>query len=133
MYSITTVEDEKGEKYRWKPIGNGSGSQLQLFAEYDEINPIASFQKSRTIGNRPGPVTPPASAVQPARLVLSQRGVDIQDIAVISFLVIEKNRRVKQARATADKEDIRMRYRTPWDSPNTATTGDLVNIAGPAF
>ncbi|KAF8060713.1 hypothetical protein FPV67DRAFT_1655373 [Lyophyllum atratum] len=89
--STVMLEDNAGRKLKWK--GNGPGlsfearaASSQLFAEDDNKEPLVRFHKSRTVQN----------GRQPARLVMDSRGVEIQDIAVVSFLVLEKSRRSRE-------------------------------------
>lgn len=87
-----TLQDNAGRNLKWK--GNGPGLSFELYSEGDKKEPLVRFHKSRTIWNRA--VQPPTSAIEPARLVMDSRGVEIQDIAVVSFLVLEKSRRARE-------------------------------------
>ncbi|KAF8883018.1 hypothetical protein BD779DRAFT_1612370 [Infundibulicybe gibba] len=77
-----TFQGFSGRKYKWK--GNGPGMQFELYMEADKAQPIARFQKSRHIKNRS------------ARLLIDERGQEIQDMIVVSFLVLEKSRRARE-------------------------------------
>ncbi|KAF8071985.1 hypothetical protein FPV67DRAFT_1483395 [Lyophyllum atratum] len=81
------LEDNAGRKLKWK--GNGPGLSFELFAKDDKKEPLVRFHKSRTVRNGRG-------AAQAARLVMDTRGVEIQDIVVVSFLVLEKSRRSRE-------------------------------------
>lgn len=87
-----TLQDNAGRNFKWK--GNGPGLSFELFAEDDKKEPLVRFHKSRTVWNRTA--QPPTSTTQPARLVMDSRGAEIQDIAVVSFLVLEKSRRARE-------------------------------------
>jgi len=83
-----TFKDDAGQSYRWE--GNGPGLQLQLFAEDSSSKePIARFVKSHE-GNSPKvPATP-------AQLHISPRGLEIRDLVVLSFIFLEKSRRMNE-------------------------------------
>ncbi|GLB40463.1 hypothetical protein LshimejAT787_0803340 [Lyophyllum shimeji] len=87
-----TLQDGAGRNFKWK--GNAPGLSFELYAEDDKEEPVVRFHKSRTVWDRA--VRPPTSTVQPARLVVNSRWVEIQDIAVVSFLVLEKSRRARE-------------------------------------
>jgi len=60
--------------------------------------PIAKFKKEYRYHDRFS--NPPRDVFSPATLTFSQRGEDIQDLAVISFLLLEKVRRIKENSVT---------------------------------
>ena len=66
-------------------------TEFQLFLDEDSARPVARFCKSRPVWNGNQYTTP--SAVEPARLLMDDRGMEIQEVAVVSFLVLEKSRR----------------------------------------
>ncbi|KAG8695174.1 hypothetical protein FRC09_009352 [Ceratobasidium sp. 395] len=84
MFSTTvSFSDDQGRKYEWR--GYGAGLQMVLF-EKDGKDGIAGFKKSR-LDHATGVVTP-------AVLTLSLRAVEIVDLVVVTFLVLEKQRRM---------------------------------------
>ncbi|KAJ7593394.1 hypothetical protein C8J56DRAFT_1003137 [Mycena floridula] len=85
-------QDHTGQGFKWK--GGHSGLQFELFIESDKKHPIASFQKSRRTFNHT--TNPPTEMMIPAQLYIDYRGQAIRDLVVISFLVLEKNRRVAE-------------------------------------
>ncbi|KAG5651817.1 hypothetical protein H0H81_007289 [Sphagnurus paluster] len=95
-----TFQDAGGRNFKWK--GNGPGLSFELYAEDNKTEPLVRFRKSRTIWNRT--VQPPTSTTEPARLVMDSRGIAIQDMAVISFLVLEKSRRTRES-STLNRAD----------------------------
>jgi hypothetical protein len=105
--STVYMENETGKKFKWK--GNGPGMSLevshsiqvrlgmslihvQLYSEEDKSRPIARFSKPLLRLNRDTAVR----EYGPATFVLDSRGVGIQDLAVISFLFLEKSRRARE-------------------------------------
>ncbi|QRV75065.1 hypothetical protein RhiJN_03080 [Ceratobasidium sp. AG-Ba] len=80
----TTVKfsDDQGRKYEWR----GYGAGLQMLFEKDGKEGIAGFKKSR--------LNHATGAVEPAVLTLSPRAMEIADLVVVSFLVLEKQRRI---------------------------------------
>jgi len=74
--------DVKGGKYTWKHVSPDSES-MELWSSDIKIEPIAKFQKSL-----------PAIGGQ-ASLLLSDRALEIQDLAVISFLFLEKENKIR--------------------------------------
>jgi hypothetical protein len=77
-------------------------SRIKLYSKDDKKNPIVRFRKSLNLVNRK--VDPPTTDARPAMLLLSSKGVEIQDIAVISFLVLEKSRRATES-STINRAD----------------------------
>ncbi|KAF9048476.1 hypothetical protein BJ165DRAFT_1343445 [Panaeolus papilionaceus] len=104
-----TFKDDKGRHLKWK--GFSGGSQLELYNPEDKKHPIAAFRKSLKYVNRN--VDPPAPAFRPATLTLDPRGQEVTKLAVISFLVLEKSRRISEkssetaASSLAIQPDIR--------------------------
>ncbi|KAK0469820.1 uncharacterized protein EV420DRAFT_68894 [Desarmillaria tabescens] len=82
LKDTVTFEAHTGYKYKWK--GNGPGLSFELYREDDKIHPIARFQK---------PSRNAKSTQTPARLIFDERGEEIRDLVVISFLVLERSRR----------------------------------------
>ncbi|KAG5650406.1 hypothetical protein H0H81_012372 [Sphagnurus paluster] len=95
-----TFQDARGQKFKWK--GNGPGLSFELYAEGNKTEPLVRFHKSRTMWDHT--VQPPTSRTEPARLVMDSRGIAIQDMAVISFLVLEKSRRTRES-STLNRAD----------------------------
>ncbi|KAG9104984.1 hypothetical protein FRC06_002904 [Ceratobasidium sp. 370] len=87
IFSTTvSFSDDQGRKYEWR--GYGAGLQMVLF-EKDGKEGIAGFKKSR--------LDHASGVVSPAVLTLSPRAVEIADLVVVSFLVLEKQRRMDDA------------------------------------
>ncbi|KAI0346072.1 hypothetical protein BDW22DRAFT_716198 [Trametopsis cervina] len=100
-----TFTDDEGRKYKWK--GNSAGRSFELYSADDNYaSTIARFYRSRRI-----PVTPPSDPTEgfastptlvntpttaPARLDLTPRAVQIQDLVVTSFLFLEKTRQINE-------------------------------------
>ncbi|KAH6900900.1 hypothetical protein BKA70DRAFT_1115184 [Coprinopsis sp. MPI-PUGE-AT-0042] len=78
-------------KYNWK--GNKYYLNLELYSEADKKSPIAQFTKSTKMKDRTQ--NPPVETRTPATLTLDERGQEIQDLVVISFLMLEKEKRAK--------------------------------------
>ncbi|KAG8969232.1 hypothetical protein FRC03_003757 [Tulasnella sp. 419] len=95
---VLRFKDDQGRKYTWK--GLGSGLQLALHAE-DSPNklPIAQFQKTRYDHS----TDPPTHF--PAQLFLTPRAVEIQDLVVFGFCVLEKDRRINET-SSQNRADI---------------------------
>ncbi|PBK75623.1 hypothetical protein ARMSODRAFT_1079833 [Armillaria solidipes] len=89
-----TFEDHAGRKYKWK--GNGPGLSFELHREDDKIQPIARFQKPRRTAD---------STYTRAQLIFDERGEEIRDLIVISFLVLEKSRRTTE-NSTMNRADV---------------------------
>lgn len=85
LKGTVTFEDHAGRKYKWK--GNGPGLSFELYRKDDKIQPIARFQKSRRTAD---------STYTLAQLIFDERGEEIRDLIVISFLVLEKTRRTTE-------------------------------------
>ncbi|KAG8906399.1 hypothetical protein FRB99_006994 [Tulasnella sp. 403] len=97
MSYAVTFKDTQGRRYTWK--GLGAALQLALHAN-DSVNPklpIAMFQKSRYDRS----VEPPEP--HPAQLFLTDRAMEVKELVLFTFLVLEKGRRTKEA-----SEDNRM-------------------------
>ncbi|KZP29468.1 hypothetical protein FIBSPDRAFT_851462 [Athelia psychrophila] len=83
------LQDEKGRGYIWQ--GNAPGMTLQLFTKEDRTTPIATFRRSRLIGSPGGGR---AVRVRPA-IELTSRGNEVRDLAIISWVCLEKSRRTE--------------------------------------
>ncbi|EKM58061.1 uncharacterized protein PHACADRAFT_252049 [Phanerochaete carnosa HHB-10118-sp] len=102
-----TFTDGEGRKYKWK--GNSAGRSFELCCADDNyLSIIARFQRSRRVTSpssltaepnastpslAPTPVNPTWT---PAVLVLTPRAQQIQDTVVVSFLFLEKTRRINE-------------------------------------
>ncbi|OCH85926.1 hypothetical protein OBBRIDRAFT_784114 [Obba rivulosa] len=94
-----TFKDDRGKKYKWK--GWSAGSSLELFTAEDGYKqPIARFIKPRKDYS-----TTPPMIVTSAQLMLDSRAVVIRDTVVISFLFLEKTRRIRET-STQNKADV---------------------------
>ncbi|KAG5733423.1 hypothetical protein E4T56_gene11756 [Termitomyces sp. T112] len=89
LKNTVALKDHRGRSLTWK--GNGPGLSLELFLDEDSTRPVARFCKSRPVWNGNQYTTP--TTTEPARLLMDNRGLEIQEIAVVSFLVLEKSRR----------------------------------------
>ncbi|KAK0204761.1 hypothetical protein DFS33DRAFT_691339 [Desarmillaria ectypa] len=89
-----TFEAHTGHKYKWK--GNGPGLSFELYREDDKVQPISRFQKPRRTAD---------STYMPAQLIFDERGEEIRDLVVISFLVLEKSRRERE-HSTMNRADV---------------------------
>ncbi|KAJ1307541.1 hypothetical protein OPQ81_001638 [Rhizoctonia solani] len=83
MSTTVSFSDEQGRRYEWR--GYGAGLQMSLF-EKGGKEAIAGFKRSR--------LDPITQTLDPALLTLSPRAVEIIDLVVVSFLSLEKNRRM---------------------------------------
>ncbi|TBU59989.1 hypothetical protein BD310DRAFT_876064 [Dichomitus squalens] len=82
-----SFKDDSGRKYKWR--GNSPGHSLELFAEDDGYKePIA--RSIRSLRTRNGGLQ------RPTQLLLTERAVQIRNVVVISFLFLEKGRRVNE-------------------------------------
>ena len=105
--------DPHGRKLKWK--GNASGLSLQvrtieacngilklnhtqLFSEDDKSEPLARFVKSRRVIDRKA--TPPTTTWHNARLIMDPRCAAVQDLAIVSFLVLERKHRETEVSTT---------------------------------
>ncbi|KAJ3732128.1 hypothetical protein DFJ43DRAFT_336522 [Lentinula guzmanii] len=93
-----TFQDQIGRHFKWKGWGTGPPLEIakyaltsQLYCEDDKKHPIAQFVKSHSL--------PPSQTTQwlKAKLWVDRRGQEILDLVVISFLVLEKNRRAESS------------------------------------
>ncbi|EMD33548.1 hypothetical protein CERSUDRAFT_56545 [Gelatoporia subvermispora B] len=85
-----TFNDDGERKYKWK--GWSAGRSLELFSVEDGFkDPIAHFIKMKKDYS-----TRPPTESTPAQLVFTSRGEEIRDTVVISFLFLEKTRRMKK-------------------------------------
>ncbi|KAG9011054.1 hypothetical protein FRB94_008964 [Tulasnella sp. JGI-2019a] len=90
MSYAVRFKDDQGRKYTWK--GLGAGLQLELRAE-DNFNPkvpIAQFQRTR-YDRSTEPATP-----FPAMLFLTSRAMEIKELVIFTFFVLEKARRTNE-------------------------------------
>ncbi|ESK95869.1 hypothetical protein Moror_12367 [Moniliophthora roreri MCA 2997] len=95
-----TFQDAAGNTYKWK--GNAPGLSLELFCEGDKRHPIARFIKPHRILNQDRSHPPQWT---PAQLILDGRAEEIQDLVVISFLVLERTRRANE-NSTSNRADV---------------------------
>lgn len=93
-------QDFSGRNYKWK--GNGPGLSLELFSEADKKNPISRFIKPHRLLNPDGSVS---QHFTPPRLLLDRRAEAIQDLVIISFLILEKSRRATE-NSTSNRADV---------------------------
>ncbi|KAH6907674.1 hypothetical protein BKA70DRAFT_1104622 [Coprinopsis sp. MPI-PUGE-AT-0042] len=89
--SVAFTGGTNNAKYRWK--NNDALYELKLHSEDDMTHPIARFKQSAVWEDRTH--DPPISMSRSATLILYPRGQEIQDLVVISFLILERNKRAK--------------------------------------
>jgi len=89
-----TFKDEQGRKYYWRgytPWGDNPAASLTLHADDRPEDPIVEYVRppgmTKTSEIRPWEQRP--------KLILQHRALQIQDLAVVSWLFLEKARRVK--------------------------------------
>lgn len=112
MISTVSFSDDQGRKYEWRGFGPG----LQMVVSTLDIIPyspviqtllsqlfekggkggIAEFKRSR--------LDHATQTLSPAILTLDPRATEIIDLVVISFLVLEKDRRIDDT-STSNKAD----------------------------
>jgi len=90
--SSVSFKDDKARTFKWK--GVEGGGQMELYSPDDKSHPIAAFSKSLRYTNRK--VNPPTQVVRDATLMLDARAQEITNLVVISFLMLEKGRRIKE-------------------------------------
>ena len=100
------LADPHGRKLKWK--GNAPGLSLQVrtletwngilksnhtqfFSKDDKSEPLARFVKSRRVIDHK--VVPPTMTWHNARFIMDGRCAAVQDLAIVSFLVLERKRR----------------------------------------
>jgi len=90
--SSVSFKDNKGRSFKWK--GVEGGGQMQLYSPEEKNHSIAAFSKSLRYIDRK--VNPPAEVFRDATLTLDTRAQEITNLVVISFLMLEKSRRIKE-------------------------------------
>jgi len=96
-----TFKDEQGRKYQWQGYaswGRNVSPSLSLYADDSPDQPIVTYL-------RPPGVSKPSDArpeEQRSKLILQPRALEIQDLAVVSWLFFEKARRAKLHRGMAN-------------------------------
>ncbi|KIK62440.1 hypothetical protein GYMLUDRAFT_499412 [Collybiopsis luxurians FD-317 M1] len=111
-----TFQDQVGRHFKWK--GLGTGLPLELFSEDDKKNPVACFVRSHVLPSMPsGTWTSPSGPYRvKARLSVDQRGREILDLIVISFLLLDKHRRTTESPtaigSTNHSPNLRSRHAT---------------------
>lgn len=85
--SDVSFTDETGRKYKWKGNEPGIGVSLKLYTIDDGYRePIAGFKKSLFLSES----SDARPRWTPARLLLTTRALEIRDLAVASFLFLER-------------------------------------------
>ncbi|KDQ24483.1 hypothetical protein PLEOSDRAFT_1113808 [Pleurotus ostreatus PC15] len=93
--------------YKWK--GNSLGSSLELFSPDDKSSAIARFTKSYRVKNQN--TDPPTYTTTPSQLVIAgyvvsgnsspdHEALRLQDLIVVSFLMLEKSKRARDKSVT---------------------------------
>ncbi|KIM40466.1 hypothetical protein M413DRAFT_445923 [Hebeloma cylindrosporum] len=90
--SSVSFKDDKARSFKWK--GVEGGGQMELYSSEEKNHPIAAFSKSLRYTDRK--VNPPAQVFRDATLTLGTRAQEITNLVVISFLMLEKTRRMKE-------------------------------------
>jgi len=95
-----------GQKLKWKGYAAGLSLQVrtletcdgilklnptQLFSEDNKSEPLARFVKHRKVIDRKA--TPRTTTFHKARFIMDHRCAAVQDLAIISFLVLERRHR----------------------------------------
>ncbi|CUA70483.1 hypothetical protein RSOLAG22IIIB_08896 [Rhizoctonia solani] len=83
MSTTVSFSDNQDRKYEWR--GYGAGLEMVLFEKGGKEG-IAGFKRSR--------LDHTSQKLHPAILTLSPRAMEIMDLVVVSFLALEKNRRM---------------------------------------
>ena len=108
--SLTFIGPNK-KKFSWKEANDGlkmevsftplhvepmtEPSKHQLYQDgAKDKGPVATFTKRRRVTDTS--TTCPTSVISPAKLVLDDRGVEMRDLVVITFCLVEKARRKKE-------------------------------------
>ncbi|KAF9488886.1 hypothetical protein BDN71DRAFT_1402579 [Pleurotus eryngii] len=95
-----TGPDEK--IYKWK--GNSLGSSLELFSPDDKSSAIARFTKSYRMKNQntdpPSYITTTSQLVIAGYVVSGDDSSRLQDLIVVSFLMLEKSKRARDKSVT---------------------------------
>ncbi|KAG8984177.1 hypothetical protein FRB90_005488 [Tulasnella sp. 427] len=118
-----TFKDEQGRMYKWKGIGPGLVPSLHCDDNFNPKVPIAQFTRSRMDRS----VNPPA--VVPAQIFLTPRAMEVKDLVLFTFMVLEKGRRSKET-----SEGNRMsawRAEAPGLIPNEETARAVNTGVGP--
>ncbi|OCH95390.1 hypothetical protein OBBRIDRAFT_788274 [Obba rivulosa] len=104
-----SFKDDNGKQYKWK--GLSPGTSLILFSAEDGYKqPIARFLKPSKdhTTNSPTPL--------PAQLVLNSRAAEMQDTVVVSFLLLEKTRRLREMREARAEQSTNTRREVRFQS-----------------
>ncbi|KAH9481507.1 hypothetical protein JR316_0006034 [Psilocybe cubensis] len=91
--STVSFKDNKKRTFKWKNVEGGG--QMELYSSEDKKNPVAAFLKSLDYKDRT--VDPPVPVHRDATLTLVGQAQEIINLVVISFLILEKKRRSKEA------------------------------------
>ncbi|CAE7121214.1 unnamed protein product [Rhizoctonia solani] len=83
MSTTVSFSDDQDRKYEWR--GYGAGLQMVLFEKDGKVG-IAGFKRSR--------LDHTTQRVNPATLTITPRAIEIIDLVIVSFLALEKNRRM---------------------------------------
>ncbi|KAF8640293.1 hypothetical protein AX16_010188 [Volvariella volvacea WC 439] len=97
-----TFKDPAGNEYKWK--GNSPGLSLELYSSSDKSSPIARCVKQLKY-KRKGDDGTTTEKFRPPSLLVDRRGEDILDLIVISFLILEKERRAIEG-STMNRADV---------------------------
>ncbi|TFK20667.1 hypothetical protein FA15DRAFT_673298 [Coprinopsis marcescibilis] len=92
--------DQQKRKYRWN--GVAAGEILELCTQEDKKHPIARFKKAYRYNSIKQ--TPSVMVYDPATLTLTGRAQEIMDMVVISFCLLEKDRRMDEVSAKNQAE-----------------------------
>ncbi|KAJ2925106.1 hypothetical protein H1R20_g12010, partial [Candolleomyces eurysporus] len=83
--------DLNGRNFKWK--GNAHRLGFELYSETDKKNPVARFKKSYRYKDHKQ--SPPKEVYDPATLTIAGLGLEILDTVVISFCILDKERRAR--------------------------------------
>ncbi|KAF6747176.1 hypothetical protein DFP72DRAFT_613201 [Ephemerocybe angulata] len=100
-----SFKDFQGRKFKWK--NNAPGLALELYAESNATSPVAVWKKSCRVKATDRETSD--ELYTPATLTVTGTGLEILDLVVISFCMLEKSRRFAE-NGTRTKEDALLAY-----------------------
>ncbi|KAF5334443.1 hypothetical protein D9611_014476 [Ephemerocybe angulata] len=83
-------KDLNGRNFKWKNCA--PGLSLELYSDTDKKHPIAVWKKSYRYKD----IKSSEQVYDPATLTVTGLGLEILDLVVISFCMLEKNRRINE-------------------------------------
>ncbi|KDR79040.1 hypothetical protein GALMADRAFT_224291 [Galerina marginata CBS 339.88] len=92
FHRTVTFRDHQNRTFKWKNVEGGG--QMELYSEDDKQNPMVAFLRSLRYTDRK--VDPSVEVRREATLTLDSRGQEIMNLAIVSFLILEKGRRSRE-------------------------------------